>query len=712
MMSVREYAQDINMDLEIVLKKAIELGYAKEADDMLSEDAVIDLDNVLTMQPVEEETTYLEEITEEKDYDLDEELEDKAEELASASNIKFDDSVKKQKLKKKSETSKEDINAKRKQMYKNKEKLTQNEASQDENVILYKEGMTVSDLAKELDVNATEVIKKLMNLGIMASLNNSLSFDDVEMIVIDYDKTLKNFESQDKTNFEKLEITDDEKDLKERPAVVTIMGHVDHGKTSLLDYIRHSHVTDGEFGGITQHIGAYQIENNGKKITFIDTPGHAAFTEMRARGASVTDIVIVIVAADDGVMPQTEEAIDHAKAANVPILVAINKIDKPGADPEKVKNEMAARGLTPDEWGGDVIYTNISCKTGEGIDKLLENIQLISEMENLKANPNRYALGTVIESKLDKNVGSTVTLLVQNGTLRLGDPIVVGTIFGKVRTLRDDLGREVVSAGPSTPVEITGLSQVPSSGDRFMAFETEKEAKQIAENRALQAKLKSNKANKAVSLDDLFDKIQSGIKEINVVLKTDVKGTEEAVKNALSKIEVEDVRVKVIRSGVGTITESDIVLANASDAIIVGFNVRPTAKTLEVAKEYNVDIRLHNIIYKLVEEMEDAMKGMLDPEYEEKIIGTAEVRKLFKFSKVGTIAGSMVTDGIIKSNSKARLIRDGVVVYDGQINTIQKEKDQVKEVKQGFECGITLVNFSDIKENDVIEAYEMVEIKR
>ena len=712
MMSVREYAQDINMDLEIVLKKAIELGYAKEADDMLSEDAVIDLDNVLTMQPVEEETTYLEEITEEKDYDLDEELEDKAEELASASNIKFDDSVKKQKLKKKSETSKEDINAKRKQMYKNKEKLTQNEASQDENVILYKEGMTVSDLAKELDVNATEVIKKLMNLGIMASLNNSLSFDDVEMIVIDYDKTLKNFESQDKTNFEKLEITDDEKDLKERPAVVTIMGHVDHGKTSLLDYIRHSHVTDGEFGGITQHIGAYQIENNGKKITFIDTPGHAAFTEMRARGASVTDIVIVIVAADDGVMPQTEEAIDHAKAANVPILVAINKIDKPGADPEKVKNEMAARGLTPDEWGGDVIYTNISCKTGEGIDKLLENIQLISEMENLKANPNRYALGTVIESKLDKNVGSTVTLLVQNGTLRLGDPIVVGTIFGKVRTLRDDLGREVVSAGPSTPVEITGLSQVPSSGDRFMAFETEKEAKQIAENRALQAKLKSNKANKAVSLDDLFNKIQSGIKEINVVLKTDVKGTEEAVKNALSKIEVEDVRVKVIRSGVGTITESDIVLANASDAIIVGFNVRPTAKTLEVAKEYNVDIRLHNIIYKLVEEMEDAMKGMLDPEYEEKIIGTAEVRKLFKFSKVGTIAGSMVTDGIIKSNSKARLIRDGVVVYDGQINTIQKEKDQVKEVKQGFECGITLVNFSDIKENDVIEAYEMVEIKR
>ena len=714
MMSVREYAQDINMDVEVVLKKAIELGYAKSADDVLSEDAVIDLDNVLIIRLEEndDDTTYIDEIIDEKDYDLEEELEDKAEELASSSHLKFDDTVKKQKLKKKSEISKEDINAKRKQMYKNKEKLTQNEASQKDNVVIYKDAMTVSDLAKELDVPATEIIKKLMNLGIMASLNNSLSFDDVEMIVIDYDKTLKSFESQDKTNFEKFEINDDEKDLKERPAVVTIMGHVDHGKTSLLDYIRHSHITTGEFGGITQHIGAYQIENNGKKITFIDTPGHAAFTEMRARGASVTDIVIIIVAADDGVMPQTEEAIDHAKAAGVPIIVAINKIDKPGANPEKVMTEMATHDLTPEQWGGDVIYTNISALTGEGIDKLLDNIQLVSEMQELKANPNRYALGTVIESKLDKNVGSTVTLLVQNGTLRLGDPIVVGTSYGKVRTLKDDLGREVMEAGPSTPVEITGLSEVPSSGDRFMAFETEKEAKTIAENRKLQAKLKNSKVSNAVSIDDLFNKIQSGIKEINVVLKTDVKGTEEAVKNALSKIEVEGVRVKVIRSGVGTITESDIVLANASSALIVGFNVRPSSKTMEVAKEYNVDIRLHNIIYKLVEEMEAAMKGMLDPEYEEKVIGEAEVRKLFKFSKVGTIAGSMVTSGVIKSNSKARLMRDGIVIYDGEINSLQKEKDQVKEVKKGFECGITLLNYSDIKENDVIEAYEMIEIKR
>ena len=714
MMSVKEYALDINVDVEKVIRKAQELGYnITSEDDELNEDQVIDLDNALVMNVnEEEEVEYIDEMTEEKDYDLDAELEDKAEELASASHLKFDDSIKKQKIKKKSETSKEDINAKKKAMYKNKEKLTQNEASHDTDIIVYKENMTVSDLAKELNVNPTEIIKKLMNLGIMASLNNSLSYDDVEMIVIDYDKTLKSFESQDKTNFEKFEINDDPKDLVERPPVVTIMGHVDHGKTSLLDYIRNSHITTNEFGGITQHIGAYQIEKNGKKITFIDTPGHEAFTEMRARGAAVTDIVIIIVAADDGVMPQTEEAIDHAKAAGVPIIVAVNKIDKPGANPEKVMNEMAAHGLTPEAWGGNVIYNNISALTGEGIDELLESIQLVSEMSELKANPNRYAMGTVIESRLDKNVGSTVTLLVQNGTLRLGDPIVVGTTFGKVRTLKNDLGVEVVEALPSTPVEITGLNEVPASGDRFMAFETEKEAKTIAENRKEQARLASNKSAGKISLDDLFSKIQSGIKEINVILKTDVKGTEEAVKNALSKIEVEDVRVKVIRSGVGTITESDIVLANASDAIIIGFNVRPNAKTMDYAKEYNVDIRLHNIIYKLVEEMESAMKGMLEPEYEEKVLGEAEVRKLFKFSKVGTIAGSMVIDGIIKANSKARLIRDGVVIYDGAINTLQKEKDQVKEVKKGFECGITLEKYSDIKENDVIESYEMVEIKR
>ena len=711
-MSVREYSEDINQSIETIIAKAKELGYdINDAEDMLSEDAIIDLDTALTMNVQEEQndTVYIEEDTEEKDYDLEEELEEKAENLASASNLK--DKVKVKQAKKKND-SKEDINAKKKEMYKNKKQLQENTIEEDKNVIVYEEGMTVAKLAEKLEVPATEIIKKLMSLGVMASLNNTLSFDDAEMVVIDYDKTLKSFETQDKVNFEKLEINDDPKDLVERAPVVTIMGHVDHGKTSLLDYIRHSRVTEGEFGGITQHIGAYQTECNGKKITFIDTPGHAAFTEMRARGASITDIVIIIVAADDGVMPQTIEAIDHAKAANVPIIVAVNKIDKPGADPEKVIAEVSEHGLIPEEWGGDTIFTKISAKTGEGVDKLLESILLVSEMAELKANPNRYALGTVIESKLDKSMGSTVTLLVQNGTLRLGDPIVVGTTFGKVRTLKNDLGEEVVEAVPSTPVEITGLNEVPEAGDRFMAYSNEKEARTIAENRKEQAKMKKNKNNAAPTLDDIFNRIKEGEKEINVVLKTDVTGTEEAVKNALEKIQVEDVKVKVIRSSVGAVTESDIVLASASNAIVIGFNVRPNAKTIETAKEYNVDIRLYNVIYKLVEELEDAMKGMLDPEYEEKTLGQAEVRQLFKFSKVGTIAGCMVIDGVIKSNAKARVIRDGVVIYDGAINSLQREKDQAKEVKKGFECGITVEKFNDIKPQDIIEAYEVVEIKR
>ena len=711
-MSVREYSEDINQSIETIIAKAKELGYdINSEDDMLSEDAIIDLDTALTMNVQEEknDTVYIEEDTEEKDYDLEEELEEKAENLASASNLK--DKVKVKQAKKKSD-NKEDINAKKKEMYKNKKQLQENTIEEDKNVIVYEEGMTVAKLAEKLEVPATEIIKKLMSLGVMASLNNSLSFDDAEMVVIDYDKTLKSFESQDKVNFEKLEINDDPKDLVERAPVVTIMGHVDHGKTSLLDYIRHCRGSEGEFGGITQHIGAYQTECNGKKITFIDTPGHAAFTEMRARGASITDIVIIIVAADDGVMPQTIEAIDHAKAANVPIIVAINKIDKPGADPEKVIAEVSEHGLIPEEWGGDTIFAKISAKTGEGVDKLLESILLVSEMAELKANPNRYALGTVIESKLDKSMGSTVTLLVQNGTLRLGDPVVVGTTFGKVRTLKNDLGEEVVEAVPSTPVEITGLNEVPEAGDRFMAYSNEKEARTIAENRKEQAKMKKNKNNAAPTLDDIFNRIKEGEKEINVVLKTDVTGTEEAVKNALEKVQVEDVKVKVIRSSVGAVTESDIVLASASNAIVIGFNVRPNAKTIETAKEYNVDIRLYNVIYKLVEELEDAMKGMLDPEYEEKTLGQAEVRQLFKFSKVGTIAGCMVTDGVIKSNAKARIIRDGVVIYDGAINSLQREKDQAKEVKKGFECGITVEKFNDIKPQDIIEAYEVVEVKR
>ena len=696
MMTVKEYAVDVNRNVKVILDKCNSLGFSNinNEDDMLTEEQVIDLDNAVY-------ETYEEE-----------ELIDKVEEIVS--NMKnVDDTVKVQKLKKKSDLiSASDFKNKKKEMYKHKEKLISNAPNKEDNKIVYKEGMTLSMLANELSTSPIDLIKKFMSLGVMVNLNSSVSFDDAELVVIDYNKELKREETMDAANFEKLEITDSEEDLIERPPVVTIMGHVDHGKTSLLDTIRKSSVVSGEAGGITQHIGAYQVEKNGKKITFIDTPGHAAFTEMRARGAAITDIVIIIVAADDGVMPQTKEAIDHAKAAKVPIIVAVNKIDKPEANVEKVLTEMTEAGLTPEKWGGDTTFVNISAKTGEGIDELLETILLTAEMSELKANPNRYALGTVIEAKLDKNVGGIITLLIQNGTLRLGDPIVVGTSFGKVRTLKNDLGVEIVEALPSTPVEITGVTEIPSAGDKFMAFETEKQAKQIADTRKEKMKEKSNKSGNSLTLDDLFSKIESGVKEVNIVLKADVKGSEEAVKNALTKIEVKGVRTNVIRSGTGTITESDVVLANASSAIVIGFNVRPSSKTKELAKEYNVDIRLHNIIYKVVEELEAAMKGMLDPEYEESILGEAEVRKLFKFSKVGTIAGSYVTSGIIKNSSKARLIRDGVVIYDGNINSVQREKDTVKEVKQGYECGITLEDYIDIKEGDIIESYEMVEVKR
>jgi len=696
MMTVKEYADDVNRSVNVILDKCNSLGFnnIKGEDDLLTEEQVIDLDNAVYENYEEEE------------------LIDKVEEIVS--NMKnVDDTVKVQKLKKKSDIiSASDFKNKKKEMYKHKEKLISNAPNKEDDKIAYKENMTLSMLATELNVNPIDLIKKFMSLGVMVNLNSSISFDDAELVVIDYNKELKKEETMDASNFEKLEINDSDEDLISRPPVVTIMGHVDHGKTSLLDSIRKSSVVSGEAGGITQHIGAYQVEKNGKKITFIDTPGHAAFTEMRARGAAITDIVIIIVAADDGVMPQTKEAIDHAKAAKVPIIVAINKIDKPEANIQKVLTEMTEAGLTPEEWGGDTTFVRISAKRGDGIDELLETIILTAELEELKANPNRYAMGTVVEAKLDKNVGGVITLLIQNGTLRLGDPIVVGTSFGKVRTLKNDLGIEIVEALPSTPVEITGITEIPSAGDKFMAFETEKQAKQIAETRKEKMKEKSNKGGNSVTLDDLFSKIESGVKEINIVLKADVKGSEEAVKNALEKIDVKGVRTNVIRSGTGTITESDIVLANASSAIVIGFNVRPSSKTKEFAKEYNVDIRLHNIIYKVVEELEAAMKGMLDPEYEEKVLGEAEVRKLFKFSKVGTIAGSYVTSGIIKNNSKARLLRDGVVVYDGNINSVQREKDTVKEVKQGYECGITLEDYADIKEGDIIESYEMVEVKR
>lgn len=702
MMSVKEYSIDVNKSIEEILKlcKTLSINATNE-DDMLDDDAIIMLDNeIANMSEDEEENNGFD--SEDFEDSYLEELEEPKESITK----------KKKKTNENNKDNKDNFRKQRKEMYKHKEKLMENKVVDDENVILYSEGMSVSDLANSLNVGVGEVLKKIMGLGMMLTLNSAIDFDTAEIIVSDYGKNLKSDTTRDEVNFEELEIEEKEEDLVERAPVVTIMGHVDHGKTTLLDTIRKTNVASGEAGGITQAIGAYQINYNGKRITFIDTPGHAAFTEMRARGASVTDIVIIIVAADDGVMPQTKEAIDHAKAANVPIIVAVNKMDKPDANPERVLTEMAQNGITPEEWGGDVMFVNISAKTGMGIDDLLERILLISEIQELKANPNRYAKGTVIEAKMDKNLGVVATLLIQNGTLRLGDNIVVGNAHGRVRTLKNDKGENLVEADPSMPVTITGLNESPSAGDKFMVFETEKKARSIAEQRKVNEKLKNNKTTTSVSLDDLFSRINSGCKEINIVLKADVKGSEEAVKNSLLKIDVEGVKINVIRSGIGTITESDIVLAAASNAIIIGFNIRPNNKTMEYAKEKNVDIRLYNIIYKVVEEMEDAMKGELDPEYEEKVIGTAEVRKLFKFSKVGTIAGSYVTDGIIKRDAKARIIRDGVIVYDGNVNSIAREKDQVKEVKQGLECGITIENYNDIKENDIIEAYEVYEIKR
>lgn len=696
MMSVEDYALDVNKSVEEILKKCSELNIdVKEKDDLLDYDAIDELDRIIN--------------------DI-EEIDEIAEDIAYKEKIDMDNSIAKQKVKKKVPTinqakiNKKDLANKKKEMYKNKEKLKSNDLS--DNIVLYKDGMSVAELANRLNVSPAEIVKKLFMLGIMSTVNNKITYENAEIIVSDYNKELKKEEAVDVSNFEEYEVIDRSDDLIERPPVVTIMGHVDHGKTTLLDTIRKSHVASTEAGGITQAISAYQIKYNDKKITFIDTPGHAAFTEMRARGASITDIVIIIVAADDGVMPQTKEAIDHAKAANVPIMVVINKIDKPGANIERIKTELSEYGLTPEEWGGDTLYNEISAINNIGIESVLDNILLLAEMQEYKANPSRYAIGTVIESRLDKHVGPVVTLLIQNGTLRLGDPIVVGTTYGKVRTLKNDLGIEVTEALPSEPVEITGLNETPTSGDKFMAFESEKQARSIGEQRKEQQKLKDKSSGDAVTLDELFSKIGEGLKEINVIIKADVHGSSEAVKNSLEKIEIEDVRVKVIRSSVGAITESDIVLAKASNAIIIGFNIRPNNEIKDYAKEQGVEIRLYNIIYKVVEEMEAAMKGMLEPIFEEKVIGTAEIRQLFKFSKVGIIAGSYVTDGVIKSSAKARIIRDSVVLYDGNINSIQREKDSVKEVKKGLECGITIEKFNDLKVGDIIEAYELVEIER
>ena len=580
-------------------------------------------------------------------------------------------------------------------------------------IVYYSDELTVGDLAERLGKSTGEIVKQLLMLGMMATVNQTLDRETVELLAEEAGFEVKDKIFTDVTEFEKIVIEDSEEDLEKRPPVVTIMGHVDHGKTTLLDAIRNSRVVTGEAGGITQHIGAYQVNHGGSVITFLDTPGHAAFTSMRARGAQVTDICVLVVASDDGVMPQTKEAIDHAKAAGVPIIVAINKMDKPTANPERVMQELLEFSLVPEDWGGDTIYVKLSALQGEGIDDLLEMINLVSEMNEYKANPKRLATGTVIEAKLDKGRGPVATLLVENGTLRIGDAIVVGNTHGRVRAMVNDLNQRIEAAGPSTPIEITGLNDVPQAGDRFMVFPSEKEARQIADQRTANARELGNKPGKAVSLDDLFSQIQEGeMKELNVIIKGDVQGSVEALSGSLQKIDVEGVKINIIRASVGTITETDVTLAAASGAIIIGFNVRPSSTTRQQAANEGVDIRLHSIIYKVIEEIEAAMKGMLDPIFEEKVTGQLEVRQTFKVSKVGTIAGCYVTDGSVSRNASVRVIRDGIVVFEGELGSLKRFKDEVKEVNYGYECGITIERYNDIKEGDIIEAYVMEEVKR
>lgn len=599
----------------------------------------------------------------------------------------------------------------------NKNNKPQNEVAETKEMpskITYQEGITVGELAEKLNVESAGIIKKLFLLGIMANINQSLDEETLELIADDYGVEI---EKEVVVDEEDLSIyfddETDDSDAIERPAVVTIMGHVDHGKTTLLDSIRNTKVTEGEAGGITQHIGAYQIENSGKKITFLDTPGHAAFTTMRARGAQVTDITILVVAADDGVMPQTIEAINHAKEAEVPTIVAVNKIDKPTANPDRVMQELTEYGLIPEDWGGDTIFVPLSALSGDGIDDLLEMIGLVAEVQELKANPNKQAVGTVIEAELDKSRGPAASLLVQNGTLNVGDAIVVGNTYGRIRAMVNDLGKRIKSAGPSTPVEITGINDVPLAGDRFVVFGDEKQARRIGEARHEASVIQQRQESKNVSLDNLFEQMKQGeMKDLNVIIKGDVQGSVEALAASLMKIDVEGVNVRIIHTAVGAINESDVTLANASNGIIIGFNVRPDAGAKRAAEAENVDMRLHRVIYNVIEEIESAMKGLLDPEFEEQVIGQAEVRQTFKVSKVGTIAGSYVTEGKITRNAGVRLIRDGIVLFEGELDTLKRFKDDAKEVAQGYECGITIEKYNDLKEGDIIEAFEMVEIQR
>ncbi|MDN6112548.1 MAG: translation initiation factor IF-2, partial [Tetragenococcus halophilus] len=600
------------------------------------------------------------------------------------------------------------------QQQQSKKPVTQRKYHELPEVLEYTEGMNVADIAKKIRREPAEIIKKLFMVGIMVNQNQPLDKDSIELLAADYGIKAEEKVEVDIADIDKFFDNEEvnEENLESRPPVVTIMGHVDHGKTTLLDNLRHSRVTSGEAGGITQHIGAYQLDIDGKPITFLDTPGHAAFTSMRARGASITDITILVVAADDGVMPQTVEAINHAKAAEIPIIVAVNKVDKPGANTQRVMQELSEYELIPEAWGGDTIFVEISAKFNQNIEELLEMILLVAEVEDLQADPTRRAIGSVVEARLDKGKGPVATLLVQQGTLKVGDPIVVGNTYGRVRVMTNDLGRRDKSAKPATPVEITGLNDVPQAGDRFAVFEDEKTARQAGEERAKRALMEHRATGSNVTLDNLFESLKEGeLKEVNVIIKADVQGSAEALSASLQKIEVEGVKINIVHAAVGAINESDITLASASDAIIIGFNVRPTAPARRQAETEEVDIRLHRVIYQAIDEIETAMKGMLDPEYEEKITGQMVVRETYKVSKVGTIAGCYVMEGSIHRDSGVRVIRDGIVVFEGKLASLKRFKDDVKEVKYGYECGATIEKYNDIKVDDIIEGFVMQEVK-
>ena len=704
MMSVSEYASDVGKNVKDILNlcKKLELSVSSE-DDMLDDEAIILLDNEI--DSIDESD---EDVTEEEMDDFDDSYEEELEEVKVVATVK-----KKNKTQPRQENKKSDYKEKRKEMYKHKEKLQSNLSNNDDNnIVLYTEGMTVSEFANVLGVTPAEVIKKLMGLGMMMNINASIDFDTAEIVTSEFDKVLKKDSTRDETNFEELEIIDDEKDLQERPPVITIMGHVDHGKTSLLDAIRSTNVIEGESGGITQHIGAYQVKINDRDITFLDTPGHEAFTSMRARGAMITDIAILVVAANDGVMPQTVEAINHAKAAEIPIIVAVNKMDLPDANFERVQQELMKYELVPEAWGGDTIYVPISAKKREGIDNLLEMVLLQADVLELKANPTKQAKGTVIEARLDKTRGPVATMLVQRGKLDVGDTIIVGSSIGRIRTMQNDKGKKVKNAGPSMPVEITGLTSVPESGDIFYEVKDERTAKHLIEKRKYEKHQKEIGANTVVTLDDLFTKIATeNLKQLNLIVKADVQGSVEALKQSLEKLSNDEVRVKVIHSNVGGVTESDVTLARVSGAIVIAFNVRPDVIAKSIADKEGVDIKQYSVIYDAINDVEAAMKGMLDPVYKEVVIGTAEIRQTFKVSNVGTIAGSYVLTGKVARNAGIRVIRDNIVIHDGKLVSLKRFKDDVKEVDKGYECGLQIDGFNDIKEGDQLEVYVMEQVK-